>query len=35
VHMPRAEGSLTPLFRQADANLYLAKKNGRNRAELS
>ena len=30
-----AEGSLTPLFRQADANLYLAKKNGRNRAEMS
>lgn len=30
----RAEGSLVPLFRTADANLYQAKRNGRNRAEL-
>ncbi len=32
--MGKAEGKLSPLFRQADANLYRAKQNGRNRAEL-
>ena len=30
----RAEGALAQLFRRADANLYRAKQNGRNRAEL-
>ena len=30
----KADGKLSPLFRQADANLYRAKQNGRNRAEL-
>lgn len=34
VHMSRAEGALAQLFRRADANLYRAKQNGRNRAEL-
>jgi PleD family two-component response regulator len=32
--MDKADGKLSPLFRQADANLYQAKQNGRNRAEL-
>jgi len=35
VHMTQAEGPLPPLFRKADAKLYLAKHNGRNRAELA
>lgn len=30
-----ASGAIVTLFRQADANLYRAKENGRNRAELS
>ncbi|WP_374474547.1 diguanylate cyclase domain-containing protein [Zoogloea sp.] len=30
----RAEGSLVPLFREADSKLYEAKRLGRNRAEL-
>ena len=34
VRVARAEGALVPLFRTADANLYHAKHNGRNRAEL-
>ena len=34
VRVARAEGSLEPLFRAADANLYQAKRGGRNRAEL-
>lgn len=34
VRVARAEGSLVPLFRTADANLYQAKRGGRNRAEL-
>jgi len=34
VRVARAEGSLVPLFRAADANLYQAKRGGRNRAEL-
>jgi len=34
VHLERAGGRLTPLFRAADRQLYLAKENGRNRAEL-
>lgn len=33
-HMSRAEGALSLLFRRADANLYGAKKNGRNRVEV-
>lgn len=34
VYRPRAEGVLAPLFRRADAKLYEAKQNGRNRVEL-
>ncbi len=33
-HLPRADGKLGPLFRDADARLYRAKTCGRNRAEL-
>jgi PleD family two-component response regulator len=29
-----ADGQLAPLFRGADARLYMAKQKGRNRAEL-
>jgi PleD family two-component response regulator len=32
---PRAEGALAQLFRQADAKLYEAKRDGRNRVELA
>ncbi len=32
-YVARAEGRLALLFRNADANLYQAKRNGRNRAE--
>ena len=34
VYRPKAEGVLAPLFRRADAKLYEAKQNGRNRVEL-
>lgn len=34
VFVARAEGRLAPLFRRADANLYQAKRNGRNRVEV-
>jgi diguanylate cyclase (GGDEF)-like protein len=33
--MPHADGLLGALFRSADQNLYLAKNNGRNRAQTS
>jgi diguanylate cyclase (GGDEF)-like protein len=33
--MERTEGRIAALFRAADQQLYLAKENGRNRAELS
>ncbi len=33
--VPRAEGGIVNLFRQADANLYQAKSQGRNRAVIS
>jgi diguanylate cyclase (GGDEF)-like protein len=35
VYLERAAGGLAPLFRTADRQLYVAKENGRNRAELS
>jgi diguanylate cyclase (GGDEF)-like protein len=35
VYVERATGKITPLFRAADTQLYAAKANGRNRAELS
>ena len=31
----RAEGALAQLFRKADAKLYEAKRDGRNRVELA
>jgi diguanylate cyclase (GGDEF)-like protein len=34
-YVERADGVLATLFRKADQQLYLAKENGRNRAELS
>lgn len=34
-HVEHAAGGLAALFRSADRQLYRAKENGRNRAELS